>query len=237
VFQNRYKSILCQEDVYFKELVRYIHLNPIRAKIIRGIPELNKYPWSGHSVLMGKKSYGFQNKDAVLILFGNEEKESRKRYIKFIIDGINMGHRKDLTGGGLLRSAGGWAGVRLLRKMKDFWNRDERILGDGNFVSEVLKISEEEMEKSEKLLQAGWTLEKIIEYICLKMNIEAKDLTKKGRNNAISKAKACIFTLSKDILGMNGNEIGKYFNCTKQAVSMNILKGREIIKQDNICLN
>jgi hypothetical protein len=34
LFQNRYKSIICQEDAYLLELVRYIHLNPLRAKIV-----------------------------------------------------------------------------------------------------------------------------------------------------------------------------------------------------------
>ena len=49
------KSIICQEDVYFKELLRYIHLNPLRAKLVADIKELNKYPYSGHSVLTGNK--------------------------------------------------------------------------------------------------------------------------------------------------------------------------------------
>ena len=52
LFQNRYKSIVCQEDIYFKELIRYIHLNPIRARIIP-LDDLNRYPYTGHSALMG----------------------------------------------------------------------------------------------------------------------------------------------------------------------------------------
>jgi hypothetical protein len=42
--------------MYFRELIRYIHLNPLRAKIVSDIKELNKYPYSGHSALMGKKN-------------------------------------------------------------------------------------------------------------------------------------------------------------------------------------
>ena len=42
LFQNRYKSIVCEEDVYFKELVRYIHLNPFRAKLVKTLSELDK---------------------------------------------------------------------------------------------------------------------------------------------------------------------------------------------------
>ena len=67
LFQNRYKSIVCQEEVYLRELVRYIHLNPIRAGIVRTLTELNKYPYSGHSVLMGRKKRPWQDVDYVLI--------------------------------------------------------------------------------------------------------------------------------------------------------------------------
>jgi REP element-mobilizing transposase RayT len=54
LFQNRYKSIVCQEDRYLKELVRYIHLNLLRAGLVKNIIELNQSHWSGHSALMGK---------------------------------------------------------------------------------------------------------------------------------------------------------------------------------------
>jgi len=53
LFQNRYKSIICQEDAYLMELVRYIHLNLIRSGLIKDIKGLNRCPFSGHSVLMG----------------------------------------------------------------------------------------------------------------------------------------------------------------------------------------
>ena len=55
LFQNRYRSILCQEDAYLKELIRYIHFNPLRAKLVPNIPELNGYRCCGHSALTGKR--------------------------------------------------------------------------------------------------------------------------------------------------------------------------------------
>ena len=63
LFQNRYKSILCQEDPYLLELVRYIHLNPLRAKLVTGLSELDRYPYCGHSVLMGKRERDWQERD------------------------------------------------------------------------------------------------------------------------------------------------------------------------------
>ena len=61
LFQNRYKSILCQEDTYLLELVRYIHLNPLRAGIVRDIGRLHRYPYCGHSVLLGKYDRDWQD--------------------------------------------------------------------------------------------------------------------------------------------------------------------------------
>lgn len=52
LFENRYKSILCEEEPYFLELVRYIHLNPVRARIVSDIEALDTYPWSGHSFIV-----------------------------------------------------------------------------------------------------------------------------------------------------------------------------------------
>ena len=54
LFQNRYKSVVCEEDAYLLELIRYIHLNPLRAKLVQDLKELDKYPWSGHSTILGR---------------------------------------------------------------------------------------------------------------------------------------------------------------------------------------
>jgi len=43
---------VCEEDAYFQELVRYIHLNPLRAKIVKDLSSLDRYSWCGHSVLL-----------------------------------------------------------------------------------------------------------------------------------------------------------------------------------------
>ena len=54
VFQNRYRSIVCEEESYLLELVRYIHLNPLRAGIVKSLEELETFPYSGHSALVGR---------------------------------------------------------------------------------------------------------------------------------------------------------------------------------------
>lgn len=88
LFQNRYKSIACQEDAYLLELVRYIHLNPLRAGMVKTIDDLDIYPWCGHAVLMGRQELSGQSIDEVLLLFGQRKKSSRQKYHEFVLDGI-----------------------------------------------------------------------------------------------------------------------------------------------------
>jgi len=78
LFQNRYKSILCQEDSYLLELVRYIHLNPLRAKLVTSMAKLDRFAYTGHSVLMCKYSHNWQDATYVLLRFGKRVDSGRK---------------------------------------------------------------------------------------------------------------------------------------------------------------
>ena len=70
LFQNRFESFVCHEDVYFKELVRYIHLNPIRRKRVKNVEALNTFSYSGHAALMGNQARPWQDTRFVLSAFG-----------------------------------------------------------------------------------------------------------------------------------------------------------------------
>lgn len=189
LYQGRYKSILCQEDAYLLELVRYVHLNPLRGRLVKDLKALDRYPWSGHSVIMGKNRISWQETEAVLSLFGQRQHEAVARYLEFIKDGAHMGKRDDLTGGGLRRSAGGWEGVFRLKKANQRWQGDERILGDGDFVEQTLHVSEENIIQREKLKRDGWDIEKLVERVCEIMSINKEDIFRRSRNSNISKAR------------------------------------------------
>lgn len=78
LFQNRYKSILCQEDTYLIELTRYIHLNPLRVGMMRKIKSLDIYPYTGHAALMGKQDVFWQDTDKILGLFAVKKRNGVK---------------------------------------------------------------------------------------------------------------------------------------------------------------
>lgn len=138
LFQNRYKSVLCQEDAYLLELVRYIHLNPLRAKVVLDTGELERYRFCGHCVLLGQYENDWQDVDYVLKRFGRRRGAARKHYREFVRKGIERGRRPELVGGGLVRSLGGWEAVKAVRGSDERIKGDERILGDGDFVESVL---------------------------------------------------------------------------------------------------
>jgi putative transposase len=77
-FQNRYKSILCEEDAYLRQLVAYIHLNALRTGIVDDLSALKAYPFTGHSALMGRKARPWQDTRYVLALFGRGLSEARR---------------------------------------------------------------------------------------------------------------------------------------------------------------
>ncbi len=144
LFQNRYKSIVCEEDAYFQKLVAYIHLNPIRAGMVQSLEELNSHPWSGHAVIMGKRQLAWQDIDTVLERFG-QGREARATYRRYLEDESGKGRQPELVGGGLVRSQGGWSGVKSLRSQGEKALGDERILGGTEFVKSVLDEAEEQV--------------------------------------------------------------------------------------------
>lgn len=127
-FKIAINSIVCEEETYLLELVRYIHLNPLRAGLVDNLEVLDKYPWSGHAVLMGNRELEEQETTDVISRFGRTVVTSRAAYRKFIADGVAIGKRDDLVGGGLKRSR------RRSAETEERGAFDERILGSGTFV-------------------------------------------------------------------------------------------------------
>ncbi len=138
LFQNRYKSILCEEDPYLLELTRYIHLNPLRGGLVQGLRDLRRYPWTGHAAILGVVERDWQETATVLAYLGQRRKLAIQRYEAFVREGLARGRRPELVGGGLIRSLGGWAQVLSLRRKGSGMASDTRILGSGDFVETLL---------------------------------------------------------------------------------------------------
>jgi REP element-mobilizing transposase RayT len=234
LFQNRYKSFLCQEDAYLKELVRYIHLNPLRAGIVSDMNELDKHRWCGHSVLMGKTDQAWQNVDYVYGIFSDQKGLARRRYRAFVKKGVNEGKRPDLTGGGLLRSYGGWAELKKLRPAGIRVKGDERILGDSNFVENVLKAADETLERTYELRANGYDFDQAVERVAEVLGMNTEKVTAPGKTPPRVKARALLCFWSHRELGMTTVEIARKLNICQSAVSRLSMRGEKIVNEHGL---
>jgi len=192
LFQNRYKSIVCEEDQYFKELVRYIHLNPLRAGLVETLAKLDRYQWCGHSVIMNRCQEPWQDRRYVLKWFGRKERDSKKIYREFVQKGIALGKRPDLTGGGLIRSMGGWSIVKAMRNSGIEEEGDARILGSGEFVSELIKHAEEKIKYQLPAMELQKIITTEIEIQCKKEKVAVTMLQSGSRRSPLPRLRRVI---------------------------------------------
>ena len=221
LFQNRYKSILCEEDPYFLELVRYIHLNPIRAGMVSDMNGLESYPWSGHAVLLGKRAMEGQETDEVLTRFGNARTGAVRGYCQFVADGIATGHRQDLVGGGLKRSQPD------CMETKEIAAFDERILGSGGFVKMLTQGASAGEKKKPRL-----TLAELLNRVCAVTGVAADRMQYPGKERSVARAKAIFCCLAVRKYGYTGTEAGKAVGIGSAGASIAARRGAELLKSN-----
>lgn len=234
LFQNRYKSIVCEEGPYLLELVRYIHLNPFRAKIVKNLQELSEFPYTGHPVLLGKKSCPWQTREDVLSLFSKDSSAGINGYLRFMADGENQGARPDLMGGGLIRSQGGIRAVLANRSSGDREAYDSRILGSGDYVNDVLKMEEKQTELEYELRRKGIGISDVAKKVAAEEGVEESDLYHRGRNTAISRAKARLIQIGVDYLGQTNREMALLTRMSDPSASDARRKGAALNKGLNV---
>jgi REP element-mobilizing transposase RayT len=228
LFQNRYKSILCQEEPYLLELVRYIHLNPLRAGIVNTMKELKEYRYSGHNRLLGKDLEPWQATDEVLQRFDNSVVRAQEKYSAFVSEGVAVGKRPELVGGGLLRSAGGWSNIEAARRTGVYLISDERILGDSSFAEQVLNEAEERMDMRDVYRSQGVDLERIAQLAASLVGVDAEEVWKTGKKPLRSQARSLLCYWATRELGLTATSVGRKLCITQSAVSRAAERGEEL---------
>ena len=234
LFQNRYKSIICQEDIYLKELVRYIHLNPLRAGVVKSLDGLRRYPYSGHSELMGEKTCSWQQADYVLELFGKKIPRAREQYEQYVAQEQEQGRKPELVGGGLIRSMGGWEAVKKLRlRGQDRVKGDVRILGEGEFVEQVLASAQEKFSQAYELKRRGYDIEKVEQRVSEVLGLPTGEIRKSGRERCRTVARSLAIYWAVRELNLPGVSLAKRYGLTQSAVVHASRRGGEIAKELN----
>jgi putative transposase len=226
LFQNRYKSTVCQEEAYLRELVRYIHLNLLRARVVKDLSGLNLSPWSGHSALMGKVKRKWQDTEYVLSFFGNG-KARRRNYRSYVKDGIELGRKPELVGGGLIRSLGGWSEVVSMRERGERHAFDQRILGDSEFVQEVTSGLDDMMKRNLRLSGGRIDFDTLAERVCKNYDISDGELRSGSRRHKVVKARQVLFWFGVRELGYSGAEVARYLGVSTSCVNRFISLGKK----------
>jgi len=219
LFQNRYKSIICEDDPYFLELTRYIHLNPLRAGVVRKIEELNKYAWTGHSAIMEEVERKWQDTEKVLAYFSKRKRKAIAGYENFVREGEFQGRRPELVGGGLIRSLGGWAQVVSSRRKGIESVYDDRILGSSDFVENLLREAEIKEKETLRLSSKIPDLASLAREIIKRVGVKESELRSGSRKADVIKARRLFCQLAVKKLGYFGAEAARYLGITTSAVN------------------
>ncbi len=226
--QNRYKSILVEEEPYLLELVRYVHLNPLRAGVVAELRHLDRYPWSGHSAVMERVARPWQAVAEVLRRFGAATKNARRRYRQFVAEGVAQGRRPDLQGGGLRRSAGGWKGVASLRRGRERWAADERILGSGAFVEAVLR-EVTPPRPSWSPAQALAALPAVVGACAEAWGVSPSEIGGGSRRRPVAQARAAVSYVAVTSLGLGASAVARAMGVTPAVVLRGVIRGPQLL--------
>ena len=228
LFQNRYKSILVEEEPYRLELVRYIHLNPLRAQMVKNMSELDRYSWTGHSALVGQVARPWQAVEEVLAHFGHRNRNARRRYREFVAAGIPLGRRSEFQGGGLRRSAGGWQAVTALRRSREHGMADERILGSGPFVESVHRSLPPSAE-ARSPVEVLQVLQALLDRCARAWEITPDEVQSGSRRRPVAQARAAMGYVAVRHLGVPQATLARYLGVTPGAVQLGLARAPEIL--------
>lgn len=214
LFQNRYKSILCEEEPYFLTLVSYIHLNPVRAGVVGNLAELDNYPWTGHSSVMDHHPRSWQDVDEVLRLFGTSRKQAQRAYRKLLVHHLGSDQPVDLDGGGLRRSIGGLETVEVLARGREAFRSDERILGRSAFTEGILR----ELNGDHAGTNEALDFERLVAAVSTTLGVPPSVLTASGRSRLQARAREALAFLWISGLGRSGLSLARRIGVTSSAI-------------------
>ncbi len=204
LFQNRYKSLLCGSERYLLALVPYIHLNPLRAGLVKDISALADYPWCGHAAAVGRCAEGVLDAEEMLSHYGTDLINARKTYSAALAEG----HAEKP---GQLIDEEQREGLRI---------SDGRILGDGGMAKTILeRVGEYPQVRNRAELLAvvserfGISVEKIL-------------APSHARGPAAARAAYCYLCVENG--GASGTELRRELRVTQSGISRMIAKGRKL---------
>lgn len=183
LFQDRFKSVLCQDQDYAAQLIKYIHLNPVRAGMVKSLEQLGSWTWCGHGFMIGNqkaRGQAFQNRKESLRRFGEEEKEAVENYLNYLSEGYDL---TDTEKAGLLPE-------RENKEIAGSCKGWPAVIGDPEFVRNALEQHKIGKHRLHRRADYQYVLKQTADEVCKKFEITTDELMKRGRKNSVSDARA-----------------------------------------------
>jgi putative transposase len=223
LFSDRYKSIATQDQYYLEQLIRYIHLNPIRARICKTVNQLDRYPWSGHRMIMINDNGGFQEISQVLKRFGKTTGYARKKYREFIEEGIITTIEKDWLSNLRANNNG-----KQSKDTSGYW-----VIGDAEFQKSVLKKDAQNRVTLAQYLKQGISLNDVLKVTAEETGIDVRLILHHSKRTPQAKARM-IFCFRARELGFPTLETGNFLGIQQAAVSHAAHQGAALAKKDKL---
>jgi putative transposase len=182
LFQSPYKSVLCQNSHHLSELIRYIHLNPLRANMISSYDNLSDWKWSGHNLLLNNENAigaDFVDRKTILDLFSQNENDALKMYHQYMLEGIDNSN---------LRVAGRLPKTEQI-ELDNAHKGWPAIIGGLQFVRNAMENNPIGLRRLHRKEDYSDVLRNSASETCCKFNITLDDLKKRGRKNVRSRAR------------------------------------------------
>jgi len=175
---------------------------------------------------MGKVKSEWQDRDYVLKWFGKTESDAKGEYRSYVKKGIGQGRRPELVGGGLIRSLGGWSAVKALRRAGGRELSDDRILGSGAFVEQILKEAEGNVIYQLPVKEQDRKIDDFITKLYKNAKVSIKELRSGSRRKEVSGVRSLIAIGLVKNHGVSLAEVARRVGVSTTAIS-------KIIKRAN----
>ncbi len=192
VFQGRYKAILCDSDIYLLELIRYIHLNPVRAGLA-AMPQ--DYVWSSHKEYLNNGK-AIVDKELVLPMFSKNSLEAKRQLNRFVVEKIAESQQEGF--------------YRVV---------DQRFLGDEEFILDISLKFDGLKRKKLKFENRKIDLKSILGLVAKRCNIDERDILSQNQSRRISLARHLFIYVAKEEFNFSGKEIADLLDKDNSSIS------------------
>lgn len=196
-FQGRYKAILCDRDAYLLTLVRYLHLNPLRAGLVQ---RLGRWRYSSHGAYLESSHPGWVSVEPVLSQFGRSRAQARTAYQRFMAEGVDEGHRDDL-----------------------YEAIEQRYLGDEAFIEATDRKAKIQPDRPRLRL----TLEDCLRVTCQVMGVRPAAIPTRDRGRNLTTARTIVAYMGKELAGITYTETGRALRRAPVTLSIQVQRLRK----------